>query len=253
MARLSKAQAKAHAEAVGLLTKDRLTDDEREFVLDNWQESANHINSAAGAFFTPSGLARDVGLFSQADRVIDLCAGIGCLGLWNWWGSGCKADVTCIEINPDYVEVGRRIFPEATWICASVEEAVNLGHFDIAISNPPFGKSAKIRGPRYSGEDDLAVVDIASEIADFGCFILPSMSCPFEYSGRHTYRERQTAKYDRFFEKAGVKLTCESIDCGYYRDDWRGVSPSVEVVSADFTELRSARQSGQPDLFERAA
>jgi hypothetical protein len=39
MARLSKQQIKAHQEAERLLQKDRLNDDEREFVLDNWQES----------------------------------------------------------------------------------------------------------------------------------------------------------------------------------------------------------------------
>lgn len=143
MARLSKQQIKAHEQALRLLDQDHLSDDDREFVLDNWQESANHVNSAAGAFFTPSSLARDAAIYaSAADTIIDLCAGIGALGLWAWWLSAGRAKVTCIEVNPDYVAVGRKVFPEATWICASVTEAT--GFYDCAISNPPFGKTAKI-------------------------------------------------------------------------------------------------------------
>ncbi|MGF6431204.1 hypothetical protein [Bradyrhizobium elkanii] len=59
MAKLTKVEAKAHAEAVVLLNKDVLSYDERVFVLDNWHEGANHINGSAGAFFTPTGLAGD--------------------------------------------------------------------------------------------------------------------------------------------------------------------------------------------------
>lgn len=252
MARLSKAQIKRHTEAVALLSKDRLDDDEREFVLENWQESATHINSAAGAFFTPSGLARDTAIYTNgAETIVDLCAGIGGLGLWAWWLSGRRARVTCIEVNPDYVAVGRKVFPEAEWICASVEQA--NGHYDCAISNPPFGKTAKIKGPRYSGEDDLAVVDIAADLARWGVFILPSLSVPFEYSGRPHYRERESAKAERFIKATGIVLSCESSDAALYADDWRGVSPSVEVCSVDFDEWRAEREAEQSPLFARKA
>lgn len=252
MSRLSKAQIKAHQQAVELLAQDRLSDDDREFVLDHWQESANHVNSAAGAFFTPSGLARDTAIYtSNARTIVDLCAGIGGLGLWAWWLSGRQAEVTCIEVNPDYVAIGRKLFPEANWICASVEEAA--GQYDCAISNPPFGKTAKIKGPRYSGEDDLAVVDIAADLARWGVFILPGLSVPFEYSGRPHYRERSSAKSDRFQSATGIILSCESTDASVYKDDWRGVSPAVEVCSVDFDEWRATRQAEEMPLFSEAA
>lgn len=252
MSRLSKAQIKAHHEAEELLKLDWLNDDQREFVLDNWQESARHVNSAAGAFFTPSELAASTACYTNgAETIIDLCAGIGCLGLWAWWLSGRKARVTCVEVNPDYVAVGRKVFPEAEWICASVIEA--RGSFDCAISNPPFGKTAKIQGPRYSGEDDLAVVDIASDLSRWGVFILPSASVPFEYSGKRDYRERPSAKYDRFSSATSIELGCESTDTAFARDLWRGVSPWVEVASSDFDEARARRRAVAMPLFAQVA
>lgn len=252
MAKLTKKQIANHKEALRLLEKAKLSDDDREFVLDHWQESATHINSAAGAFFTPSGLARDTAIYANgADTIVDLCAGIGGLGLWAWWLSGGRAKVTCIEVNPDYVAVGRKIFPEAHWICASVENA--SGFFDCAISNPPFGKTAKISGPRYSGEDDLAVVDVAADIAAWGVFILPQMSCPFEYSGRSDYRVRDSAKARKFTAATGLVLQCESTDASYSKNDWREVSPSVEVCGISFDQWREERVVAQRDLFGAAA
>jgi predicted RNA methylase len=259
VSRLSKAQVKAHEEAVRRLDQERLSDDDREFVLENWQESANHINSAAGAFFTPSGLARDTALFSSgAETVVDLCAGIGGLGLWAWWTSQRRAQVTCVEVNPDYVAVGQKLFPEARWICASVDQLPpDIGTFDCALANPPFGKVAKIGGPRYSGEDDLAVVDIAADLARWGVFILPTMSCPFRFSGEPGYRGKglgvHTDKADRFEKATGLRLQCESIDASYYANDWRGVSPKVEVCGVDFEGWRAERESAEMPLFGAAA
>lgn len=249
MARLSKAEIAAHRKACELLQRDTLCDDAREYVLENWQESANHINSAAGAFFTPAGLALDAAIYAvwyqdQPVRVLDLCAGIGALGLSCWWQSNRTAEVTCVELNPAYVEVGRKLFPEARWIEASADALPHdIGEFDCVIANPPFGKTAKISGPRYSGEDDLAIVDIAADLARWGVFILPSMSCPFEYSGRRHYQEKPSPKFERFHTSTGLSISCESIDTAYYAEGWRGVSPSVEVVTVDFEDWRAERSA----------
>ena len=62
MAKLTKAQRKAHAEAEAILTKDKISDDERDFVFRNWHEGATHENGGAGAFFTPFDLACDFAL-----------------------------------------------------------------------------------------------------------------------------------------------------------------------------------------------
>ena len=242
MSRLSKVQIKAHQEACRLLEKDELSFDEREFVIDNWQESANHVNSAAGAFFTPLDLAHHLALeIGDCRRIVDLCAGIGALAHAATSDPCTKREIVCVEINPDYVAVGRKVVPHATWICASVAELPSIGSFDMAIGNPPFGKTAKIVGPRYSGEDDLAVIDIASDIATFGAFILPQMSAPFEYSGRSSYRLRSSPKFDRFHRATGIDLSCGVTDCSFAIDMWRGVAPKVEIVTADFIEARERR------------
>ncbi|TDD34616.1 hypothetical protein E1286_40665 [Nonomuraea terrae] len=61
----------------------------------------------------------------------------------------------CVESNELYVEVGRRVLPEATWIVGDVFDvsSMGLGMFDCAISKPPSGCTPRGRvGPRYRGQ-----------------------------------------------------------------------------------------------------
>jgi len=263
MAKLTKEQAKSHAAAVDLLRKDRLDDDDREFVLRNWREDANHVNSTAGAFFTPLDLALDFTVEVHGRRIIDLCAGIGCLSLachWrNGWGDPPR-EIVCIEKNPDYVAVGRKVLPEARWICAGIFElpflAPDLGRFDIAISNPPFGaiKRQNRNAPRYSGKAfEYHVIDLASDVADHGTFIIPQMSAPFRYSGQDCFKRREEPGYVAFRQATGIELqpNC-GMDCDFHKDGWRGVAPTVEIVLADFTTAREAREAASPDLLTGA-
>ncbi|MDR6818477.1 hypothetical protein J2X76_003654 [Neorhizobium sp. 2083] len=256
MAKLTKAQAKAHQQACDLLAKDVLTEDERFFVIDNWQESAAHINTVAGAFFTPYGLARDLAIETFAGRMIDLCAGIGVLSfaasMMHRW-SQTPIDLTCVEINPDYVAVGKKLLPEATWIEASVFDVLDmdLGHFDIAVSNPPFGNIKRPDGksaPRYTGaEFEFHVIDIAAQLANYGVFILPQMSSGFKYSGSQHYRRDTSGKAFEFQQKTGIYLgpSC-GIDTASYLNEWRGVSPLCEVVCCDFEEKPVAEVVSTP-------
>ncbi|MBB3411237.1 hypothetical protein FHT87_005190 [Rhizobium sp. BK316] len=256
MAKLTKAEAKAHQQACDLLSKDVLTEDEKFFVIDNWQESASHINTVAGAFFTPYELARDFAIETFSGRMIDLCAGIGILSfaasMMHRW-SGTPLDITCIEINPDYIAVGKKLLPEARWIEASVFDVLDmdLGHFDIAISNPPFGKIKRPEGkgaPRYTGaEFEFHVIDIAAHLANYGAFILPQMSAGFRYSGDQTYRRDTSGKAFDFQQKTGIYLgpSC-GIDTACYKDAWRSVSPICEVVCCDFEEKEVEAITSKP-------
>ena len=248
--KLSKQKAKLHQEACDILKKDKLSYDDKIFVLENWHEGAEHINGTAGAFFTPSGLARDFQLgVEKHGRVIDLCAGIGSLGFWLTetakHGNTLK-ELVCIELNPKYVEVGKKILPDAKWITGSIfdkELMLSLGEFDQVISNPPFGQ-IKTGKPvdnwlAYSGSDfELLAIDVASRIAKRGAFILPQMSTPFRYSGNSYLTEERTDKVKKFERQTGLEydFNC-GIDTSIYIDDWKGVSPVCEIALFDFDSL----------------
>lgn len=255
MAKLTKQQAKLHAEACELLQQDVLSYDDKLFVLEHWHEGANHINSVAGAFFTPQGLARGVamecsgGWLDRPNKVIDLCAGIGSLAfaflIYNNPFRSRSFDLTCVECNPDYIAVGKKIVPEARWIQGDVLNLPgDIGHFDIAIGNPPFGNiQTGNPSPRLKrGAFEYRVMDVASDIADYGVFIVPQSSAPFRFSGVRCYEESESEACRRFREASSIELEANcGIDTTVHRNEWHGVSITTEIVLADFTEARKRR------------
>ncbi len=208
----------------------------------------------AGAFFTPDGLAGDCAIDAVAGRVIDLCAGIGVLAS-NVIALGSSRpavrEMVCVEINPRYAEIGRKLVPEARWIVADVMDWRNwwkadLGGatFNSAISNPPFGKVPRSgRGPRYHGpEFEFHVIDIASQIADRGTFIIPQMSSSFVYSGAQFYDRRKEGRGVDFERLTGLHMECGiGVDTTFYRDSWKDVSPLCEIVTIEFAPARERK------------
>ena len=240
--KLTKQQRKLHQEACDLLGKDDLTYDEKWFVLENWHEGATNNNGASGAFFTPPELASDFGLDVGGGSIIDLCAGIGTLSFvyYHHRCHGEKPQIACVEINPEYVEVGKKIFPEANWICADIFDIWrDLGRFDWAIANPPFGNLSRgYAAPRYAGSlFEYKILDLASHMADYGTFLLPHNSAGFRYSGAQCYARHENAQYRKFAKETGLFLDAGcGVDTTYYADGWKGVKPCVEIVCCDFTE-----------------
>ncbi|MET8810299.1 methyltransferase [Streptomyces sp. NPDC004546] len=248
MAKLTKEQERLHREASRLVKLDReLTEEERETVLTHWQESSTTSNSLDGAFFTPEDLALELRLEVCGQRIIDLCAGIGRLAwaLRDEWSRGWEKlpprELVCVEKNPRYVEVGRKVVPEARWICADIFtlDPATLGRFDYAVANPPFGRVERTgNGPRYRGPNfEFHAIDVASTVARKGVFIVPQMSSPFKASGVPCYEEQHSTAYERFHRETGFTLCSRvGIDTSAYADGWRGVSPRTEVVFADFED-----------------
>lgn len=238
--KLTKAQAKAHAQIMDLVESDHpLTEDEKLFVLDNFHEGATHINTTAGAFFTPRGLARDFAVevgecWGSDQSCIDLCAGIGALSFAVEQKVG---RLVCVEMNPDYAKIGRKIVPNAEWIVGNVFELGDIGRFRWAISNPPFGniKAGGFDGDYTGGQFEYRVIETASRLADFGAFILPQMSAPFRYSGQQCYQRDEGDKARKFREQTGIEMEpgC-GVDTSIYRNEWKGVSPVCEIVVCEF-------------------
>ena len=233
----------------GLLAS--LTEDEREFVFRNWHEGAEFINGEAGAFFTPFDLAGDFALDGAGGRVIDLCAGIGVLsyfvGQRARYGSRAT-ELTCVEINPKYCEVGRKLVPEARWINADVFDwrELDLGRYDIAIGNPPFGRVRRsANGPRYRGSEfEFHVIDIAAELADYGAFIIPQQSASFQYSGRHFYERHTKGKGVDFENATGLTMDAGvGVDTSIFKNEWKDTSIITEIACFDFAEVCRVKSS----------
>lgn len=242
MAKLTKLENRNHLKAVEILEKENLTEDDVSFVYNNWHEGAESNNSLNGAFFTPLDLAFDFALDVGGNKIIDLCAGIGALTyaykMRNWYERH-NLELVCVEKNPSYIEVGKRLIPEAKWICADVFDLLDmdLGHFDTAISNPPFGNIQRSKNsPRYSGKDfEFHVIDIASNLADFGVFIVPQASAGFNYSGKPYYDRHKEGKAFKFQQETGLYFESGcGVDTSVYKTEWKGVSPICEIVCVEF-------------------
>ena len=125
MTKLTKRQSKLHDQAAELLKKDNITEDDAEFIFTNWHEGSCIDQTAAGAFFTPHGLAHDLTIDIGGQRVIEFCAGIGVLAYHLYhYGYGRygdpKPEITCIERVHEFAEIGKKLLPQAHWICADV-------------------------------------------------------------------------------------------------------------------------------------
>jgi hypothetical protein len=247
MAKISKEAAKRHKQALDLVHSDkRLTLDDRFFILENFHEGATNMNGLAGAFFTPEGLARDLSIevCGGGRSIIDLCAGIGGLAF------ACRDKakrIVCVEQNPEYAEVGKRVMPEAEWIVGDVFSLGDIGHFDWAISNPPFGaiKTGSSVKSAYTGAKfEYRVIELASKLADNGTFIIPQQSAPFRYSGERGYRVAIETECAKFMEQTGIVLgnNC-GLDTSSYLNEWKGVSPMCEIVVCEFERDEETEQA----------
>lgn len=242
MAKLTKQEIANHNKILDLINSDKvLTFDEKWFIIENYHEGATNINSAAGAFFTPIYYSRDFCLEVWGDTVIDMCAGIGSLSFMvanKYDPNDIPSQIVCVELNPEYAAIGKRIVPEADWIVADVLSYEAPIMFDQSISNPPFGriKTSDVKDLSYKGaEFEFKVISKASTLSKYGTFILPQGSSGFKYSNNRYYERFETEKYKKFKEQTGIELNPGiGIDSSVFKDDWKGVNIITEVCIADF-------------------
>src|ERR1700727_2619841 len=215
--KLTKQQGRKHSEAMALVDSDNpLTQEQKEFILDHYHPGCCHNTTVSGAFFTPRVVARDLAVMhgTRGKRVVDLCAGIGQLAyaVFNqYWGE--EIEMTCVEINPEYIKVGKRVLPEATWIQGDVFQ-VALGHFDSAFSNPPFGAIQTTDKGRGAMHMDVCGL-ILEHSKNGGVVIIPN-------SDHANERERRpvSSNYRRWKTKYPLASIVECpIDMDAYREN----------------------------------
>jgi len=261
--KLTKEQTTRHDQAEKILLKDELTFDDKYFVLENWLPGATNNITKSGEFFTPRALAHEFCYEVGTGNVVDLCAGIGMLSFQlQRFHSGKKINLTCIEINEDFVRVGKKILPEANWIHGDVldENLIkSIGQFDYVMSNPPFGniKTGMCSNwLKYKGSEfEYKVIEIGSYLAkNSGTFLLPQLSCPFRISTKRSlpvYDDSSyiTSKYERFMKETNLSL---SPNCGFdlssYYNKWVGTSQICEIALCDYEEIREEIKAKQTCL-----
>ena len=264
MAALNRNAWKAHEEAEALLSLDRtLTDDEIEQVLRDWTPAARHNIGATGTFFTPPQLAHDLAILSNlgdGGRYLDLCAGSGRLTwalrrLHRWDSPRVKArtSYTCVEIEAEFCEVGRKLMPWAEWVCGSAfeqEVIAPLGTFDVGVSNPPFGRVRTRQGSggwlRYAGAADLQACEVlARSCTHGGHVILPQSSVPWLRSGQPQHSQAY-ADWTRCNGPWMLERT--SLDSRLYAFDGTAVNYDIAEL------MRQEDQEGEwGPLYERSA
>jgi predicted RNA methylase len=257
MAKLTREETKRHEQGVDLVfgSDRKLSDDEIRFVLENWHPAAEHNVTVSQAFFTPLELALDMCLnIPTYGTVVDLGAGIGHLSWAALQRRRFDPDtrMVAVEVNPNFVEVGKRLLPEVEWHCANVLDLEFWQSletdFSGAISNPPFGRTSFRNNVdtswlKYSGPLGLMFAEVALRLAECGGdFILPDMQCPTGYRvhrdngsgryGEHYYKSRDEMGQDlsRFldtFPYVHISDHCLEMSC---YGGWRGVQPNVLAV-----------------------
>ncbi len=237
MARVTKKESANHNRVMELVHSDKqLTQDDKEFIFNNYRGDGI---GATGAFFTPEMLAWDFILDAGcSDDCIELCAGIGRLSYYQYLRNK-PTHITCVELNPEYVMIGKRVLPEAEWITGDALTFKPDRFYKVAYGNPPFGKINTSEGyaGRYTGSEfEYRVIDHASTFSSMGAWIVPQGSAGFKYSG-HTYYDPtvKSGKYLKFVNDTGYSFfPGVGIDTSIFKDEWNGTRVICESVLVDY-------------------
>lgn len=201
------------------------------------------INSA---YFTPLDMAMDAVYFTHCKGVtVDMCAGVGVLSYAARIRDSYERKITnlvCIERNPDYLRIGKKLLPEADWILGDIFDKniwdgiiAKYGKVDAIISNPPFGKVSKTEVDRswlkYKGAElDIAAIEVALKFTNRNTFILPQGSSTFRFSGRHYYEDVENRKVEKLKKDTGLNIImyCDGVDTTVY-EQFKNTKVLVEV------------------------
>lgn len=252
--KLTKAEIKIQKQVFELLKKDNLTNEEIDWIYENI--NAGYISDVTTHSFyqTPLNLSYDAVLMWPTHGVlIDMAAGFGILTHCAKIRDGYNKDIkhyVCIERNPVYIEIGKKLCPYADWIEGdifnkNVWDSIKqkYGRIDCIMSNPPFGKVSKSDADKswlkYKGSDlEIAAIEVALVNCDkqYNCsFILPVGSLTFRKNMAGGYMEHvQCRKIDKLKKEMGVEFYMSwcSIDTDVY-EGFKNTKIRVECCTID--------------------
>ena len=262
MGRLSKVQEKAHDDALALasLTR-RLKDEEVEFVFRNYQPMATHRVAQGAIFFTPYEMASDFAVMARLNcggRVIDYAAGIGVLThhmvLMERWDSRDEAKQhVCVEIEPEFVELGKKLVPEAEWVSGNIfdrEFMQSLGTFKMGIANPPFGSNPSLKSAKSWMKAKLpahlATVELMLRMCELGGFaIIPRVDQEYQPDRVGSLSQNLTRLYTAF---PGLRVfMCLELDHGLY-PRFSGANPDAVIVDVSTDDMTIPLPIGFDDV-----
>lgn len=233
--KLTKQERSNHEQALRLLRKgDSITFGQVEFVHRHLRPDATTDIGKGSAFFTPWDIVSDFLIETlRVDRrpvkILDLCAGYGILSHRKWLM--CKEmgnplpEVTCVEINPEYVAIGKQLFPQAEWICMDaldVPDQLIGRQFDEFYSNPPFGAIGKEswgeRKTKKPARWEYAIAEIGMSLCDTGTMICQQGITNWKISGCQSFVNVKNEVYEKWSSESGIRLANNcGIDCSHTR------------------------------------
>ena len=259
MARLTKPQEKKHDEALSLLSLNRkLKDEETEFVFRHYSAMATHRVAKGAIYFTPYEIASELAVMARLQgggRVIDYAAGIGVLThhmlISEYWDAKPKHHV-CVEIDPEFVEVGKKLLPRVEWVCGNIfdrELVQSLGTFTIGIANPPFGVVPSLASGKVwlkaKVPAHLATVELMVRMCQYGGFvIMPRVDQ--EYQPQTGRLSDALQRLLTAFPGLHVGM-CMDLDWDQY-PKWQGANPDTVIVDVSVNDMDDSIPLGFADV-----
>lgn len=244
MPKLSKQAVKKHEAA--LVALERIKDEPRninlrEQVLRDYRADYDHNITWNNAFFTPPELAHEMMIECAGNgRVLDLCAGIGGLALAyglrfaNHIGKLSQLDITCVERSQSFVDIGRKLLPEARWIVGDIRDPDLLKgeRFDEVISNPPFG-AVHERQKHESKHMEFIAAETAMRLSDRGTFIVPHSVLSWRMNAQR-FERFENAKYESWSQRTGLAFEA---NCGICVDHIKFAQTNIRVEIANLERV----------------